>query len=134
MHRFLRRLLPKHNYGFINECCIRGMMKDYFLLRRVKYNAAIPLLRDRIRDLFLHQLLRKEFRWFYYRCLGKGTFIGVVVNHTGRRNIMRMCGKILIVRHCIQRTNICNTRERKFLMVAIKYRIYKNMKRISRQQ
>lgn len=59
IHRYPRRLLPKHNNGIISECCIRDMMKDFFLLRRVKYNAAIPLLRDRIRDQFLPSTFKK---------------------------------------------------------------------------
>ena len=58
-HRYPRRLIPKHNYGIIYEDTIRKEMKECFLLRSVKDDVDIPLLRDRIRNQFLPSTFKK---------------------------------------------------------------------------
>ena len=51
-HRYPRRLLPNHKYSLITEVTIKGDLKDFFLLRRVKHDDSYPDVRDRLKSQF----------------------------------------------------------------------------------
>lgn len=52
VHRYPRRLMPKHNYSLIDESFIRERMRDFFVLRRVKYDESKPDIKSKLRSQF----------------------------------------------------------------------------------
>lgn len=59
IHRYPRRLIPKHNFGLINEDIIRDKMCDFYLLRRVKLDNAQPDFRAMLKSQFLPSTFKK---------------------------------------------------------------------------
>lgn len=58
-HRYPRRLIPKHNYGLINEDIIRNKMRDFYLLRRVKMDDSWSDFRVMLKSQFLPSTFKK---------------------------------------------------------------------------
>lgn len=44
--------MPKHNYSLIDESFIRERMRDFFVLRRVKYDESKPDIKSKLRSQF----------------------------------------------------------------------------------
>lgn len=59
IHRYPRRLIPKHNFGLINEEIIRDKMRDFYLLRRVKLDNAQPDFSAMLKSQFLPSTFKK---------------------------------------------------------------------------
>lgn len=59
IHRYPRRLLPKHNFGIIDEEVIRDSMADFFLLRRIKKDKNQQDLKKRLKEQFFPTTFKK---------------------------------------------------------------------------
>lgn len=53
IHRYPRRMIPKPQYGIIKESFFNSRMKDFFLLRRIKYKDDGLGFQEKIKSQFL---------------------------------------------------------------------------------
>lgn len=59
IHRYPRRLIPKHNFTIIDEKFIKEGMGDFFLLRRVKNDKGQPDFKKRLKSQFIPTTFKK---------------------------------------------------------------------------